>query len=136
MSGKEEKKKLILMVDDDPTFLEATKPVLEGSGYRVTTALSPEECFNRLKEEKPNLIILDVMMIRDSSGFDVCREVKRNPETKDIPILMLTAVDQKYPTLNFASAAGDENWLPVEDFLDKPVEAGVLIEHIKKLIGE
>jgi len=131
------KKKLVLMVDDDPTFLEATKLVLQGSGYRVATALSPEECFNRLtKKDMPDLIILDVMMIRNDSGFDVCRELKRNPQTKDIPILMLTAVDQKYPTLNFAAAAGDESWLPVDDFLDKPVEAHILIEHVKKLLGK
>jgi len=125
----------ILLVDDDPDFVEATKLVLEQSGYCVTTVLSSEECLSKLKEVKPDLIILDVMMESDHSGFDVCRELKRDSETKKIPILMLTAVDRKYP-LNFASAAGDEYWLPVEDFIDKPVEAGVLIERVKKLLKE
>jgi CheY-like chemotaxis protein len=124
------------MVDDDPNFLEATKAVIEGSGYRVVTAMSPDECFEKLKVEKPALVILDVMMVRDSSGFDCSRELKRNPETKDIPILMLSAVDQKYPGFEFSQAAGDEAWLPVDDFLDKPVEAGVLVEHIRRLLGE
>jgi len=130
------KRKLVLMVDDDPDFLEATKAVIEGSGYKVITANSPTECFACLEKQKPNLIILDVMMVRDSSGFDVSRELKRNPATKDIPILMLSAVDQKYPEFNFPSAAGDQSWLPVETFLDKPVEAGVLIQHVRKLLKE
>jgi len=128
-------RKNILLVDDDADFLTATKLVLEESGYCVTTALSAKECLNKLKEKKPDLIILDVMMETDHSGFDLCRELKRDSDTKEIPILMLTAVDQKYP-LNFASAAGDESWLPVEDFIDKPVEAGVLIERVKKLLRD
>ena len=128
-------RKNILLVDDDADFLTATKLVLEESGYCVTTALSAKECLNKLKEKKPDLIILDVMMETDHSGFDLCRELKRDSDTKEIPILMLTEVDQKYP-LNFASAAGDESWLPVEDFIDKPVEAGVLIERVKKLLRD
>jgi len=128
-------RKNILLVDDDADFLTATKLVLEESGYYVETALSAKECLNKLKEKKPDLIILDVMMETDHSGFDLCRELKRDSDTKEIPILMLTAVDQKYP-LNFASAAGDESWLPVEDFIDKPVEAGVLIERVKKLLRD
>lgn len=128
-------RKNILLVDDDADFLTATKLVLEESGYYVETALSAKECLNKLKEKKPDLIILDVMMETDHSGFDLCRELKRDSDTKEIPILMLTAVDQKYP-LNFASAAGDESWLPVEDFIGKPVEAGVLIERVKKLLRD
>lgn len=128
-------RKNILLVDDDADFLTATKLVLEESGYYVETALSAKECLNKLKEKKPDLIILDVMMETDHSGFDLCRELKRDSDTKEIPILMLTAVDQKYP-LNFASAAGDESWLPVEDFIDKPVEAGALIKRVKKLLRD
>jgi CheY-like chemotaxis protein len=125
----------ILLVDDDVDFLEATRLVLEKSGYSVTTAACSEECCDKLKETKPDLIILDVMMESDHAGFDLCREIKRDPKTKEIPILMLTAVDQKYP-MNFASAAGDESWLPVETFIDKPVEANVLLERIKKLLKD
>jgi two-component system alkaline phosphatase synthesis response regulator PhoP len=127
--------KNILLVDDDEDFLRATKLVLEKSGYSVDTCMSAKECIAQLKIRKPDLIILDVMMETDHSGFDVCREIKRDTETKEIPILMLTAVDQKYP-LNFNTSAGDESWLPVEDFIDKPVEAGVLVERIKKLLRE
>jgi CheY-like chemotaxis protein len=127
--------KNILLVDDDEDFLTATKLVLEKSGYNVETCMSAKECIAKLKATKPDLIVLDVMMESDHSGFDLCREIKRDSERKEIPILMLTAVDQRYP-LNLATAAGDETWLPVDDFIDKPVEAAVLVEHVKKLMRD
>lgn len=126
--------KRILIVDDDIDFVDATKIVLEKSGYVVDTCLSAEACLETLKVSTPDLIIMDVMMETDHSGFDLCREIKRNLKTKDIPVLMLTAVDEKYP-MNFGSAAGDESWLPVEGYIDKPVEASVLVERINKLLG-
>lgn len=131
----EERGKLILIVDDDPSFLEATSGVLEGCGYQVATALNPEECFQRLEAVLPDLIILDVMMVRLDSGFDVCRKLKKDPKTKHIPVLMLTAIDSTYP-FRFGSEAGDEDWLPVDDYVDKPVEAPVLLRHIQRLLGE
>lgn len=126
-------KKVILIVDDDEDFLEATKVVLEKSGYVVRTCMSAKECHAKLKAMKPDLIICDVMMETDHSGFDLCRELKKAATTKDIPILMLTAVEQKY-ALNFASAAGDEAWLPVDDFIDKPVEANILLDRVKMIL--
>jgi len=125
--------KSILFVDDDPSFLDATTNVLESFGYRVTKALNPKECFEALEKEVPDLIILDVMMARLDSGFDVCRKLKANERTKQIPILMLTAVDKKYP-FDFGQSAGDPDWLPVDDFIDKPVEAMELVEHIRTLL--
>ena len=127
--------KSILFVDDDPSFLDATTDVLESFGYRVTKALSVKECFEALEKEVPDLIILDVMMARLDSGFDVCRKLKADEGTKQIPILMLTAVDKKYP-FDFGQSAGDPDWLPVDDFIDKPVEAMELVEHIRKLLKE
>lgn len=126
--------KNILIVDDDVDFVEATKIVLEKSGYHVETCLSADACLQKLKTIDPDLIIMDVMMETDHSGFDLCREIKRNLKTKEIPILMLTAVEEKYP-MNFGGAAGDETWLPVDAYIDKPVEAGVLLDRINKLLN-
>jgi CheY-like chemotaxis protein len=127
--------KSILLVDDDPTFLDATTTVLDGFGYRTRRATSPAECFEELKKELPDLIILDVMMARLDSGFEVSRKLRADDRTKDIPILMLTAVDKKYP-FDFGDAAGDPDWLPVDDFMDKPVEAMELIEHVRNLLNK
>lgn len=125
--------KNILIVDDDVDFIEATKIVLEKSGYHVETCLSAEECLQKLQTAGPDLIIMDVMMETDHSGFDLCREIKRNLKTKEIPILMLTAVEKKYP-MNFGRTAGDDTWLPVDAYIDKPVEANVLLDRINKLL--
>ena len=129
------KQKYILFVDDDPGFLDATTNVLESFGYRIRKALNPKECFEALKEELPDLILLDVMMARLDSGFDCCRKLKADDRTKGIPILMLTAIDKKYP-FDFAKSSGDPDWLPADGFIDKPVEAIELVEHIRKLLKE
>lgn len=128
-------KKQILLIDDDADFLDATRLVLEKSGYAVETCLSAKECLAKLKVTKPDLIICDVMMETDHSGFELCREIRKETGHANVPILMLTAVDRKYP-FRFATTAGDETWLPVDDFVDKPVEAGALIARVKKLLKE
>ncbi len=127
--------KKILFVDDDPNFLEATSTVLESFGYKVIKAMNPGECFDELEKGLPDLVILDVMMVRLDSGFDCCRKLKTDEKTKHIPILMLTAIDKKYP-FDFAEVAGEPDWLPVDDFMDKPVEAKELIEHVRALLKE
>ncbi len=125
------KAKLILLVDDDHNFVTATKRVLKSSGFKVATAYNSEQCFAQLKKQLPDLILLDVMLEKTGTGFEVCRQIKHNNKTKAIPIIMLSAIDKVYP-FKFASASGDENWLPAEEFLNKPIEADTLIEHIKK----
>ena len=87
----------------------------------------------KLKEAKPDLIILDVMMRTSQEGFELSRALKSNKKYKDIPILMLTGVKEK-TGLDFKTAAGDEAWLPVEEFLDKPVKPNVLLEKVEDLL--
>jgi len=123
----------ILIIDDDPDITEAMRIILENKGYEVRNALDSAEGMNRLKEAKPDLIILDVMMRTSQEGFELSRELKHNVQYKDIPILMLTAVKQK-TGLDFKSAAGDESWLPVEEYLDKPIKPNVLLEKVDDLL--
>ena len=124
----------ILIVDDDPDITEAMTVVLENKGYEVRSALDSDQGLDRLKEARPDLIILDVMMRTSQEGFEFAREIKQNAQFKDIPILMLTAVKQK-KGLDFESAAGDEAWLPVQAFLDKPVKPDLLIEKVQDLLS-
>lgn len=125
----------ILIIDDDPDIAEAMRIILENKGYEVRNALDGAEGMERLKEAKPHLIILDVMMRTSQEGFELSRELKHNMQYKDIPILMLTAVKEK-TGLDFKSAAGDESWLPVEGFLDKPVKPAVLLEKVENLLAK
>jgi CheY-like chemotaxis protein len=123
----------ILIIDDDPDITEAMKVVLENKGYEVVSAKDGADGMVRLKAAKPDLIILDVMMSTAEEGFDLSRSLKQNPEYKSIPILMVTAIKQR-TGLDFRPAAGDETWLPVEEFLDKPIKPDVLLEKVSNLL--
>ena len=123
----------ILIIDDDPDITEAMKVILENRGYGVSSARDSAEGMERIRGARPDLIILDVMMNTSREGFILSRELKRNPEYKDIPILMLTAVKEK-TGIDFKSVAGDEDWLPVEEYLDKPVKPDVLLAKVEGLV--
>jgi CheY-like chemotaxis protein len=124
----------ILIIDDDPDITEAMSVVLENRGYEVRSARDGSEGMEQLKQAKPDLIILDVMMRTSQEGFELSRELKNNAKYKDIPILMLTGVKQK-TGLDFKTAAGDQAWLPVEEYLDKPVKPNVLLEKVEDLLS-
>lgn len=117
----------ILIVDDEPEFVDVVQTVLEGSGYNVVTAGSGEEGKETALEEEPDLIILDVMMETDKAGFDAARWLRSEETTERIPIVMLTAVNQKYPF----GFDGDDIWLPVDKFLEKPVSPDELLEEVE-----
>lgn len=123
----------ILIIDDDPDITEAMNVVLTNKGYTVDGAGDSQEGMAKLAANRPDLIILDVMMRTSQEGFELSRQLKGNAAYRDIPILMLTAVKDK-TGLDFKSTAGDASWLPVEEFLDKPVKPDVLLEKVASLL--
>ena len=123
----------ILIIDDDPDITEAMKVALETQNYQVLTARNSLEGKAQLKENRPNLVILDVMMDSTDEGFTFSREIRNDPQLKSIPILMITSVKDK-SGIDFKPEAGDESWLPVNEFLDKPVEPGILLQKVKTLL--
>ena len=124
----------ILVVDDDLDLTKAVKVTLESEGYSVSTAADPVEGMAKVKAEQPDLIILDVMMSTWLDGFEMARELKKDPQfIKNTPILMMTGVKGK-TGIDFKSTAGDPAWCPVDGFLDKPVEPEVLLAEVKKLL--
>ena len=123
----------LLIVDDDEDICLSVKAFLETRNYKVETALSKEEGMEKFLSIKPDLAILDVMMATWQDGFELSRELKKDPVLKNTPILMLTAVEHK-TGFEFKSSAGDEEWLPVDGFLDKPVEPEVLLAEVEKLL--
>ena len=124
----------ILITDDDQDIRDSLKAILEGQDYSVVTAADKTEGLEKVKAEKPDLMILDVMMSGMQDGFEMARELKQDPEYKNIPILMLTGV-KGATGIDFKSSAGDPDWNPVDGFLDKPVDPGILISEIKRLLG-
>ena len=124
----------ILIVDDDLDLTRALKVTLESEDYSVSTAPNPTEGMETIKAERPDLIILDVMMATWQDGFEMARELKKDLQfMKNIPILMLTGVKGK-TGIDFKATAGDPTWCPVDGFIDKPVEPGVLLAEVKKLL--
>jgi len=125
-------RKSILIADDDPDIVEAMKTVLEASGFEVRTAPNGQECLRKLREKKPDLVILDVMMTTETEGFHIAYEIRQDPGLKALPILMLTAIEQK-SGFKF-SPDSDEDYLPVEAFITKPVEPEELVSRINALL--
>lgn len=124
----------ILLIDDDPDFLYAVRMVLEGEGFEVESATTPEEGIGKVASTAPDLVILDVLMPTNYEGFEVARSIREELELIDLPILMLTAVHSvKQVPYRFAP---DEEYLPVDVFMDKPIEPERLVETVQEMLGE
>jgi CheY-like chemotaxis protein len=125
-------KRKVLVVDDDPAFVDMNKLVLEKNGYEVITAYDGDECLERVETGKPDLILLDIMMKSVGDGMLVAQKLRKDEATKHIPIIVVTAVNQT-PPFNIGP---DDGWLPVDVFIEKPVAPDVLLEQVKKNLGE
>jgi CheY-like chemotaxis protein len=124
----------IMVVDDDADFICVVKTILESEQYIVVTAGDKTEGMEKIMVEKPDLAILDVMMNAWNDGFEMSRQLKKDTQFKNMPLLMLTAVENK-TGIDFKSTVGDPVWLPVDAFLNKPVEPSVLLAEVKKLLS-
>jgi two-component system, OmpR family, alkaline phosphatase synthesis response regulator PhoP len=122
--------KKILVVDDDPDFVEATATLLEARGYDVITASDGEEGFDRAKQDHPALILLDVMMKYDTQGFDIAKNLKNDEQTQGIPVVIITGV-RREKNLPF-SFEPDEDWLPVKAVLEKPLKPETLLSIVEE----
>jgi len=125
----------ILVVDDDQDIRDSLQSILEGQQYTVVTAADRTEGMERINTEKPDLVILDVMMSTWQDGFEMARELKNDPQFKNMPILMLTGVKDK-TGIDFKSTAGDPTWCPVDGFLEKPVGPDILLPEVAKLLSK
>ncbi len=121
--------KKVLMIDDDPEFVEAITNILDARGYDVVSAGDGKDGVAKAKREKPDIILLDVMMTTKSEGFDVARELSKDENLKGTPVIMLTGV-RKEMNLPFGFEP-DADWLPIAVFLEKPVKPEVLLKAIE-----
>jgi CheY-like chemotaxis protein len=128
--------KKILIIEDDIDMIEAMKVTLESTDRQVIAAYSAEEGFQSAKEKSPDLIILDVMFGKDAKteGFDYAIKMKQDKTLAPIPILMVTSVNIEHPGFGFS--AKDEEFLPVDDFIDKPAQPEDLISKTEVLLEQ
>lgn len=125
----------ILIVDDDPDFVEITKVILETKQYNVKSAGNPEEGWVRLEEEVPDLLILDVMMGKGADGFIMARKIRKDPRFAEMPILMLTSMREQ-TGFDFPGERIHSKFLPVDDYVEKGVEPKILLEKIAQQLAK
>ena len=126
----------ILVIDDDPDFLDAITPILQSSLYQVVTATNPEEGKKKIFSDKPDLILLDIMMDSLFDGFSLCHSIKTSKEFKefkDTPIIFVSAVKEKTGS-RFQFKGEEEGLVGPDDYIDKPVKPEDLLSRIERLL--
>jgi len=124
---------LILVVDDDPDLVEAVSMKLESKGYRVAKAYDGNQAWDKIKEERPKLLILDVMM-PNKNGYQVCDEIKKDPDYKDIIVVLLTAVGEAVTTTRYMHRDGITTL--ADDFIPKPIDLDKLMEIVQSYTAQ
>ncbi len=128
--------KKILVIDDDPDFLAAVTPVLKSALYEVATASNPQEAKEKIFAEKPDLILLDIMMDSLFDGFSLCHAIKTSKEFKEFketPIIFVSAVKEIAGT-RFQFKGEEQGMAGPDDYIDKPIVPADLLARIEKLL--
>lgn len=117
----------IMVVDDDPDFVEVTRIVLEANEYDVVSASDREEALEVMRREKPDLILLDIMMSQPLDGVEISREMMEDSELKKIPVVVVSSITDSSHAAEFPT----NQYLPIDDWLSKPVEPAKLLKKVK-----
>lgn len=122
--------KRILIVDDDPDLVLATRLVLESAGYVVDEAASGEACLAQMRAAKPDLVLMDVMMAYPLDGYYTTQQIGSDPELRDVPVLMVSSIAdsphaEAFPTNQYVNIVG---------FIAKPIEPEALLARVRKLV--
>lgn len=125
-------KQLILVVDDDPDLVEAVSMKLESENFRAAKAYDGIQAWEKINEERPDLIILDVMMPK-KNGYELCDEIKKDPEYKDITVILLTAVGSAVTSTNYTHRGGRTTL--ADEYIPKPIDLDNLMETVKYYIN-
>ncbi|HOT24173.1 MAG TPA: response regulator [Thermoleophilia bacterium] len=127
--------KRVYVVDDDPSIVESIAMVLESKGYVVGSQSDGKDVVDNVVAFGADLVILDVMLPEDSgAGFKMARALKDDERTRDLPRIMLTAVNESGIYVGkFSDKDRDDAWLPVQAFIEKPVDPEVLLDKVERL---
>lgn len=128
----------IYIVDDDRDIVEFMSIILKKNGYEVEAQYTEENVVANLLKNKPDLVILDVMFPQDvSAGFDIARKIKGDDRVSHIPIIMLSAINEKGVYAGtFSNRDRDDSWLPVNEFVEKPIKPNQLLEKVKDVLNQ
>jgi CheY-like chemotaxis protein len=125
---------VIMLVDDDADFLEVNRCILESNGYTVICCLDPQEALDRIAQEKPHLVVSDLMMGSLDSGFSLSRKIKADPRFCTIPVIIITAVSSQLGFDFHPRSPQELKEMGADGFLSKPVEPQEFLAKIEELL--
>ena len=120
----------ILVVDDDPDFVLVSRMILEAEGYEVIEAANGSEALETMRRQRPDLILLDVMMSTTLEGVTVSREIASDPDLKDVPIIMISSI----ATSEHAADFPDDERVPIAAWISKPIQPAVLLKTVRRFV--
>jgi two-component system, OmpR family, alkaline phosphatase synthesis response regulator PhoP len=121
-------KQLILVVDDDPDLVESVAMKLESNNFRTSRAHDGVEAWEKIRQEKPVMVLLDVMMPK-KDGYELCAEIKKDPQFKDICVVLITAVADNVSSTSYTHHDGKST--PADDYIAKPMDLDKLMEIVR-----
>ena len=123
----------VMIVDDDPDFVDSVSRLLKSKGHELTTVYDTEGVIEQLERDPHDVLILDVMFPENAAaGCHLAQEIRKHEDLSKLPILILSAINTKFP-MGFGPGDIDDAWLPVQDFLEKPIDFDVLADKVEKL---
>ncbi len=126
-------RKQLLMIDDDPDFVEGIKSILTAAKYDVDVAYNPKDGLAALAKKRYDLLLLDIMMGRGAEGVMIARKMGRDPKLREIPVLIITGIREQIAFL-FGSKTLHPHFVETDEMLEKPVEPKLLLERVERLL--
>lgn len=123
----------LLMIDDDPDFVDGIKSILVAAEYDVDVAYNPKDGFRALQTGNYDLLLLDIMMGRGAEGVMIARKLRKDPKLRDMPVLIITGIREQIAFL-FPGGPMHPHFVAVDELVEKPVEPGLLLERVSALL--
>jgi two-component system alkaline phosphatase synthesis response regulator PhoP len=126
-------KKQLMIIDDDPDFVEGIKYILEKAEYTVDVAYNPKDGFNALQSKHYDLLLLDIMMGRGAEGIALARKIRKDPKLHDMPVLIITGIREQIAFL-FPGQPVHPHFVDIDELVEKPVEPKLLLDRVSNLL--
>jgi len=127
----------VLIIDDDLELAEDMAAFISQNGHTVTTLDTTDAAVDRIAADRPDVLVLDVMFPDSpTAGFDLARKIRRSKRIRDLPIILLTGINQDMPPLHFSGEDIDPDWMPVQDFMEKPFDGPQLLRKIAAILAK
>ena len=121
----------VLVVDDDPDFVNYASKVLEKAGHDVVSAANGAKALQAMRQDVPDVVLLDIMMSYILDGLDVSREMAEDPSLKDVPVIMVTSLTGVKGSGVFPT----DEYVPADEWISKPVDPDTLLERVNQVLG-